>query len=57
MSHKLARVWLALAFVGPIAEPVEAGRNRRSPGSVTYFMNWDGGCDGGGDLSLVAAPR
>jgi hypothetical protein len=57
MSRKLAHVSLALAFVGLIAGPVEAGRNRRSPAPVTYFMNWDGGCDGGGYLSLVAAPN
>lgn len=57
MSRKLAYLSLALAFVGLIAGPVEAGKNRRSPVPITYFMNWDGGCDGGGYLSLTAAPN
>jgi hypothetical protein len=57
MSRKLVHIALALALVGLIAEPAGAGKNRRSPAPITYFMNWDGGCDGGGYLSSAPAPN
>lgn len=57
MSRKLARLSLVLALVGLIAGPAEAAKKRRPPAPVTYFMNWDGGCDGGGYLSSTAVPN
>jgi hypothetical protein len=57
MSRKLVHLLLGLALVGLIAGPVEAGKKRGSPAPITYFMNWDGGCDAGGYLSLTPAPN
>ena len=57
MSRKLAHLALALALVALIAGPVQAGKNRRSPGPTTFFLNWDGGCDGGGYLSSAPVPN
>ena len=57
MSRKMVNLALVLALVGLIAGPVRAGKPRKSPAPVTYFMNWDGGCDGGGYLSSAPAPN